>query len=400
MVVQVFEQCNRERSEEAVVNTADAHSRTAYYTGVGRRQVVTIIQHYHKTGDIPPPSLPGNRITHQTNIPEVVEEDIRHFIFKRHLNGEICNSNHIQDLLKESLQREIPLRTIQNHLDRMGFNYSRTRNKVRSLREKSYVRQQRHSYIHDIRELRNNGYQVVYLDESFLHHYHGHQFSWFNEVVGDYLERPSGKGRRWCFIHAMLETGLINGAAYIFEAKKSTGDYHNMFNAQHFQEWWCNQLMPNLPDKSVIVMDRVPFHLVPEEQIIPSSMRKQELQDWLTSNNIFWEEHWLKPQLVEQVEQSIDRTPIIQKFAEEQGHKILLLPVHHPELNPIETIWAIAKNECGKLLRQGIQFEEVRNHLESAFNHISEKTCRGLYGKVQEKENEYWCIDFKLDNVD
>ncbi len=85
-----------------------------------------------------------------------------------------------------------------------------------------------------------------------------------------------GKGRRWCFIHAMLQTGLISNAFYIFVAKKSTGDYHNMFNAQHFQEWWMNQLMPNLPLKSVIVLDRATFHLVPEEQIIPSTMRKSE----------------------------------------------------------------------------------------------------------------------------
>ncbi len=98
------------------------------------------------------------------------------------------------------LKRKIPLRTIQNHLDRMGFSYSRTRKKNRSLHEKLYVRQQRHSYLYNIRDLRNLGYKPVYLDESFLHHYHGHQFSFRSqecETEGDYLERPAGKGRRW-----------------------------------------------------------------------------------------------------------------------------------------------------------------------------------------------------------
>lgn len=400
MVVQVFQQCSSERDHSTNVNTLDAHKRTANYTGIGRRQVVEIIKHFKETGGVPPSTLPGNRTVHQTNIPTAVEEQIRQLIFNRHLNGEICNANHIQDLLKEILKRDIPLRTIQNHLDRMGFSYSRTRKKTRSLREKLHVRQQRHSYIYHIRSLRNSGYKPLYLDESFLHHYHGDQFSWFSETAGDYLERPAGKGRRWCFIHAMLETGLIADACYIFEAKKSTGDYHNMFNAQHFQEWWINQLMPNLPKKTVLVIDRATFHLVPEEQITPAAMRKFELQDWLTEKQIPWEDHWLKPQLIEKVDASIDKTPIVQKFAEQKGHKVLLLPVHHPELNPIETIWAIVKNECGKLLRQGIQFKEVRKHLEIAFSHITAETCSGLYDKIRKKEDEYWLADIELESTD
>jgi len=400
MVIQVFQQCNKEREQSFQVQTRDAHSRTANYTGVGRRQVVEIIKHFKDTGNVLPSTIAGNRTVHRTNIPPTIEEYIRQFIFGKHLKGEVCNSNHIQDILKEILKRELPLRTIQNHLDRMGFSYSRTRKKTRSLREKLYVRQQRHSYLYNIRNLRNLGYKLVYLDESFLHHYHGLQFSWFSETEGDYLERPAGKGRRWCFIHAMLQTGLIANALYIFEAKNSTGDYHNMFNAQHFQEWWMNQLMPNLPDKSVVVIDRATFHLVPEEQIIPAAMKKIELQTWLTQKQVPWEEHWLKPQLIEQVDASIDKTPIVQKLAEQKGHKILLLPVHHPELNPIETIWAIVKNECGKLLRQGIKFKEVRQHLEIAFSHITSETCQGLYDKIQTKEDEYWLADVELDSIE
>ncbi len=400
MVIQVYQKCHEERDQTPYVATEDAHSRTANYTGVGRRQVVEIIRHFKETGCVIPSSSAGNRMVHYTNIPSIAEEQIRQFIFERHLAGEVCNANHIQDLLKEMLKREIPLRTIQNHLDRMGFSYARTRKKVRSLREKLYVRQQRHSYLHNIQSLRNLGYSPVYLDESFLHHYHGHQFSWFSETIGDYLERPAGKGRRWCFIHAMLQTGLAANTCYIFEAKKSTGDYHNMFNAPHFQEWWINQLMPNLPEKSVIIMDRATFHLVPEEQIIPTAMRKSALQNWLTQKQVLWEEYWLKPQLIEQVNASIDKTPIVQKIAEQKKHKVLLLPVHHPELNPIETLWAIVKNECGKLLRQGTQFKQVREHLETAFNHITPETCHGLYDKVQRKEEEYWLTDVELDSLD
>lgn len=139
---------------------------------------------------------------------------------------------------------------------------------------------------------------------------------------------------------------------------------------------------------------------MPSEQIIPQTMRKAELRNWLTHKNIPWQEHWLKPRLIEEVNKNHDKTPLVQKMAEAQGHKVLLLPVHHPELNPIELIWAIVKNECGRLLRQGVKFPEVREHLENAFHQITASTCDKLYQKVQRQEEEYWMTDMELDDID
>jgi hypothetical protein len=400
MVVRVFYRCNEQRRDRSDVDPRDAHTRTSHYTGVGRRQVVDIIRHFKATGQVPPATLAGNHSAHATTVRSLAEPYIREFIFQRHLAGEVCNTNHIQDLLRDLLQREISNRTLRDHLQRMGFTYSRSKRKPRSWREKPYIRQQRHSYLHAIRHFRQAGYQAVYIDESFLHHYHGHQFSWFHDTHGDSLERPAGKGRRWCFIHALLATGLIANACRIFEAKRSTGDYHHMFNARHFQEGWQKQLLPNLSSRCVIVIDRATFHLVPEEQIIPQTMRKAELQAWLTAKQIPWEEHWLKPKLLEEVNNHLDKTPVVQKFAEAQGHKLLLLPVHHPELNPIELIWAIVKNECGRLLRHGVKFAEVREHLEQAFDKVTASTCCKLYHKIQQQEEVYWATDVKIDNIE
>jgi hypothetical protein len=398
-VVRVFQQCDRERAQSSSVETRDAHSRAAHYTGIGRRQVVEIIRHVRETGTVSPSVAGGNRTGHPTNIPSAVEAEIRQYIFDKHLAGEVCHAPHIQDLLQPLLLRTIPLRTVQTHLERMGFTYSRTRKKTRSLREKPSVRQQRHSYIYHIRAFRRAGYTPVYLDESFLHHYHGCQFSWFSDTAGDYLERPAGKGRRWCFIHAMHPRGLLDNAYYIFEAKRSTGDDHTMFNAPHFQEWWRTHRLPNLPEKSVVVLDRASFHMVPEDPVALTTMKKGDLQAWLTRHHIAWEDHWLKAQFIDCVDAVMDTTPVVQKIAEQQGHKVLFLPVHHPELNPIETIWAIVKNACGKLLRQGIKFQEVRQHLDTAFTAITLQTCQGLYEKIQAQEDTYWQTDIELDSL-
>src|SRR6266446_4662502 len=125
---------------------------------------------------------------------------------------------------------------MQRHLRRMGFCWSRTKNRPRSLREKAEVRQQRHNYLYEISKNRqlpvNERYEVVYVDESFLHHHHSGQYSWFSEH--DFVERMSGKGRRWCFMHAMQADALIEGAFLAFEAKKSRGDYHGQFDGEFF----------------------------------------------------------------------------------------------------------------------------------------------------------------------
>jgi hypothetical protein len=138
---------------------------------------------------------------------------------------------------------KIEPRTLQRHLNRMGFEWSRIKNKSRSLHETNPVRQQRHDYLYELRENNKHPseerYQVVYLDESFLHHHHAARFSWLSGL--DFIERPSGKGRRGCFIHAMTEDGLIEGAFLIFEAKHSKGDYPQQFDYQVFHRWFEKQ---------------------------------------------------------------------------------------------------------------------------------------------------------------
>ena len=398
MILRVYSKCYQERKNDKFIKSTDPYKRTSDYTGVGRRQIVEIVRDYRENNQVSPQAVAGNKINHPCTISTSVEPYIRAFIFNRHREGAAVNANHIFEYIQDNLKLDIPKQTIRNHIKRMGFQYCRTRTKPRSLRETPHIKQQRHTYLHDIKKFRKQGYRLIYLDESFLHHYHGNQFSWFDG--GDYLERPRGKGRRWCFIHAMHEKGLLSNTLYIFEAKKSTGDYHNMFNSKHFLEWWETKLMPCLDKKCLVIVDRATYHMVPEEQISISTMRKAELQDWLSKKNIKWEKYWLRPRLQTEVENNIDKTPIIEKLGIPKGYKVLFLPVHHPELNPIEYVWAIVKNECGRLLRSGVKFKDVKENLKKAFEKISPETCRKLYEKVIIKEEEYWKLDEQLDCIE
>lgn len=222
----------------------------------------------------------------------------------------------------------------------------RKKNQTRSIREMPHRSQQRHTYLHEIQKQRQEGYTIVYLDESFIHHYHGHHSSWFR--TADIFERPAGKGRRWCFIHAISSRGFLPNSFWIFEAKKTTDDYHGSFNFEVFYKWFLEQLMNNLPNKSCIVMDRATYHRVPSAPLSPAQMRKAEIQSWLTKHKIPWESYWLKPILIQLMAKHLDRTPKVSKAASKHKHNVLGLKVHHPELNPIELAWGVVKNDCAK----------------------------------------------------
>jgi len=399
LVHHVFETFVQEKKADAIVRIEDPYSLTSKYTGVARSLVATIAQSVRQTGSVPVSTSPGNR-QQPTAIPYSTEGRIREFIFDQHRQGTICHAKHVQALLKDTCGLEVHERTVQRHLSRMGFCWLRTKNRPRSLREKAEVRQQRHDYLYAIRKNRHlpsaQRYQVVYVDESFLHHHHGGQYSWFS--AHDFVERMSGKGRRWCFIHAMQENALIAGAFLAFAAKHGTGDYHAQCDGDMFQHWFTAQLLPNVPPRSLIILDRCPFHMVCGDAVVPSQMRKGELQQWLTEQEIPWEEQWLRARLMQEVERYRDKKPLVELCAEEQGHKVLFLPVHHPELNPIELVWATVKHYCGTLFSNSTSFKEQRQHLEESFTRdITPEYCTKVYDHVQKIEERYWHTDLLLD---
>ena len=400
MVYHAFKCFQQNKTENREIIVEDPYRVTSNYTGVSRTSVANIVKSVRESGSVPKLTLPGNRYQ-PTAIPVSTEERIREFVFERHRDGSICNAKHIGALLTDEFDLEIQPRTLQRHLIRMGFYWSRTKKKTRSLRESDRVRQQRHDYLYEIRKNRSlpfeEQYQLVYLDESFLHHHHGAQFSWFSG--NDFVERATGKGRRWCFIHAVMESGLLENTFLIFEGKKSRGDYHQQFDHQIFQKWFQEQLLPNLPPKCLIVMDRCPFHRVGKDSITPKQMRKAELQEWLTQKGFAWEEKWLRPRLVEEVERRRDKKTMVEIFVENEGHKILFLPVHHPELNPIELVWNRAKNHCAHLFSNTTSFQDQRTHLEQAFrDEIDSDYCVKAFEHIRQVEEKYWEADLLFDD--
>ena len=89
---------------------------------------------------------------------------------------------------------------------------------------------------------------------------------------------------------------------------------------------------------------------------------------------------------------------MVEILAEAQGHKVLFLPVHHPELNPIELVWATVKHYCGTIFSNSTSFKAQRQHLEESFERdITPEYCAKVYEHVQHIEERYWTTDLIID---
>ena len=70
-------------------------------------------------------------------------------------------------------------------------------------------------------------------------------------------------------------------------------------NLEKFIGLLRGKLIPNLPPKSVVVIDNASYHSVKEDKCPTQSSRKADMQAWLTKHNVAWSNDMLKVELLE-----------------------------------------------------------------------------------------------------
>jgi hypothetical protein len=77
----------------------------------------------------------------------------------------------------------------------------------------------------------------------------------------------------------------------------------------------------------------------------PNSTKKS-MQDWLTKRNIPFSVNLFKTKHYELIKLKKPHFKCykVYNLLAKHGHSVLRLPPYHPELNPIERIWALVKN--------------------------------------------------------
>lgn len=377
-----------------------AIEKTAKGLGIGEATVRRIMAEHNKHLQSPLDSETKTRGKPQFTIPESCRSHVRDFIRSQNLDGQHVSIDLVRERLKEINNEDYSSTTIWRALKRWGFTYGVGQRRS-ALKERDYVILARRRYLRQKRlNRRTDGTPIrpeVYLDESYVNKNHSNQFTWYWDEDGSGVNKPSGKGDRLIIVHAIMATGWVKGAELVFTANRKTGDYHGQMNWDNFSRWFTSQLLPNIPENSLIIMDNAKYHNVQEHGPFSSTNpTKDVLRQWLSSKGIPWGSDMLKAELYDLCKTSLPPpTYKLDKIAQQAGHSILRTPQYHPELQPIETCWGITKNYIAK--HCDFTLSALRINLPVAFTQVTPKVCAGLVRKAIKKEEEYWEQDAKLD---
>ena len=373
--------------------------RVARALGIGVASVRRVMADYNKNPDFL--QQPGSH----RGKPEYAVSDNCQPIVRSYIRTANRNGNYITlDMLHDFLQKEVGdqdynVRSLGRALDRWGFTFGKGKRSA-NLKEKDYVVAARRRYLREKisnRKEANSEYRTeVYLDESYINKNHSNDYTWYSDEDGPWLKKPTGKGERLIILNAITRAGWVPEAKLVFKSTKKTGDYHGQMNYDLFSKWFEEKLIPNIPENSLIIMDNAAYHNVLSECSAPTaSCKKDKIKSWLKSNNIPLSDDCLKVELVELLHKiGPSPTYAIDKIAQKYGHDILRTPQYHPELQPIETCWAIVKNEAA--INCDFTLKNLMLQLDKAFEKVSAKTCTGLIKKVRKVEDDFWESDDSL----
>ena len=114
-------------------------------------------------------------------------------------------------------------------------------------------------------------------------------------------------------------------------------------------------------------------------------MKKQEAIDYLEEKGVTYDATMSAAEIKRLVSVYINTSvPIeIVRLAEEQGHKVLLTPPHHSDLNPIKLTWARVKGNIGRQYSNNttldIVYECLKNELDALLT--AHSTINGMIEK-------------------
>lgn len=285
LVILLKEHFNAERKTAKFVSTKNATLRVAKAFGIGEALVKRIMAEKNK------PSVrleSKNRGKPPYKVSLNLQPIIRNFIRQKNLKGQKVSTKELREYISLSYQTEIPSTTFLRTLKRWGFVFGKGERR-NALKEQEYVINARRHYLRQ--KMANRGPEgtikrsEVYLDETYAHSNHSRKSTWYLDEDGPSVNKPSGKGPRLIILNARTTDGWVNGAQLVFQAKKRTGDYHGQMNWDNFSLWFKNQLLPNIPSNSLIILDNAKYHNVLTEDTFPKQTTTFDpLRTWLEKN--------------------------------------------------------------------------------------------------------------------
>lgn len=396
------------QNKEVTIPLAKARERTAAAVGVSERLVTKINSDFKKlkededceTRQFSTPGKKRNNYPRRiTGLDDFDKCAVRRIIYNFHLQKKCFPTvKLLLQELRESINFQGQKSSLKTILKDLGFKWRKTENSRKLLIETPDIREKRIAYLRSVKRFRSEGRPIVYLDESYIHSTHMQTKSWADESNNG-LRVPISKGDRLIIIHAGGEKGFIPNALKTWKASKRTGDYHDNVNQEMFMKWLMEKLLPNLEPRSVLVVDNASYHNVQVHKAPTSKSKKQEMKDWLSNHNIPFTDDMFVPELYQLIKLYKPRLCryLLDETVQKEGHTVLRLPPYHPDLNPIELIWADVKGFVASK-NVSCNFSQVQKITEDKIASMGQEDWIPKCEHVKKIENDYLENEGGIDN--
>ncbi|XP_046684781.1 uncharacterized protein LOC124370533 [Homalodisca vitripennis] len=363
----------KREAEQGPILLKQVQQRVAEATGISKTSVKRIVSE-ERTAPRNGPRFSTPRKTWSKKIKKTAVDDFDKTVIRRtvhefhRIDGQRPTLKTLLPVLKEKIGFRGGIWTLRQVLKELQFKWRKSTDNRKLLIEKHEIREHRVRFIRAIKRYREEGRPIVYTDETYVHASHTKPHSW-SDGSNKGLLTPISKGEYGIIVHAGNENGFIDNALLVFKSGQKSGDYHDCMNFKNYKKYLQEKLIPNLPPKTVLVIDNASYH---NKQLNPaptSNSKKAEIIQWLVNHNIPFHDKMLKTELYQIVK--LNKNPHkmfeIDSILAEHGHSALRLPPYHPDLNPIEMIWSLIKNhvalknttfklnDCIKLVREKVQ---------------------------------------------
>lgn len=274
----------------------------------------------------------------------------------------------------------------------LGYKFKKCKNARVVLTQKPDIAAWRARYLRrmkDNNDLGVNKKPVTFVDETWIHSQSA-RVCWQNSSNGN-VKKITTPGECWILAHAGGENGFIPGVDLLYKCKSKTGDFDKEMTTKIFVKWLKENLIPNLPPNSIVVIDDAPYHSTQAEKIPSRSSLKNEMQEWLSKNNITFEKEMSKPELYNlTLVNKPEKKYVVDELLRQHGHEIVRLPPYHSDLNPLEYLWDLIKRRVADKKDQLENFEQLtRDEVKL----ITAADWKNYVNHVERLQKEYWESD-------